>query len=196
VSFPSLAHTKIIGVGHKARQGKDLAASLLEELAPGRVRRFACADALYAHCRIAHGMTKKDSVLLQDVGLNWRERDPDVWVRACLWSIQNWDADARGPQVAVITDVRFPNEAAAILNLGGALIRIRRIVNGEEAFATDRPRDHISETALDDFPWPHAVDNDGTVEEFKAQLDKLARRLAPAVFGPDEDTILMLKDVA
>lgn len=181
--IPPLVHTKIIGIGHKARQGKDLAASLLEELAPGRVRRFPCSAGLYAYCRIRHGMTRKDPPLLQDVGLNWRQRDPDIWVRCALWAIHDWDQDARGPQVALITDVRFPNEAAAVLNTGGQLVRIVRSQGGEPVRATDRPLDHPSETALDDFPWPITIENSGSIAAFAGQIAGYAQRLAPAVFG-------------
>jgi hypothetical protein len=183
MSLPTLAHTRIIGLGHKARQGKDTAASLLEKMAPGRVRRFPFSAALYAHCRIAHGMTRKDPPLLQDVGLNWRERDPDVWVRAALWAIADWDADARETQIAVIPDVRFPNEAATLLSLGALLLRIRRIVNGEPFLAADRPLNHESEIALDDFPWPCAIDNDGSIDTLAANLGWVVRPWAPAVFG-------------
>ncbi len=181
--LPVLHHTKIIGLGHKARQGKDLVASILERYGEGRVRRFACSDALYAHCMVAHGMTQKDAVLLQDVGVAMRGRDPDIWVRCCFWMIKRWDDDARGAQLAVIPDIRFPNEARAVQTVGGQLIRIRRFVDNQPFVASDRPATHISETALDDFPWPMTIDNDGEVADLEDHLYYRVRPLFPAVFG-------------
>ena len=63
----------------------------------------------------------------------------------------------------VITDVRFPNEAWAIKDRGGKLIRVERNTN-----LIDH---HISETALDDFTqWDRVIDNNGTLEELKDQV--------------------------
>jgi len=186
LEIPPLKQTTIIGLGSKARQGKDYAAKVLERLAPGRARRFALADVLYAYCRIQYGMEEKDPILLQEVGLNFRQRDPDVWVRACLWHIQTWDADATGPQVAVIPDIRFPNEAEMVLRAGGHLVRIERYVdrNGTRFVADDRPADHPSEIALDDYNWPHTLVNvDGELEEFARRVEDVALLLVPAVFS-------------
>jgi hypothetical protein len=176
-------HTAIIGFGHRARQGKDSAVIALEAFGAGRVRRFAFSDALYAVCRVQHGMRVKDAPLLQDVGLSYRERDPDVWVRACFDAIAAWDADASGPQVAVIPDVRFPNEAEAVLRQGGHLVRVRRWIGGVPYVATDRPADHPSELALSTYPWPHTIDNDnGDLLGFTLSVQALAARLLPEIF--------------
>ena len=56
----------------------------------------------------------------------------------------------------VITDVRFPNEAEAILRRNGILVRI----DGTRLTDSKRNLNHISETALDDWPhWNHRFDN-------------------------------------
>jgi hypothetical protein len=67
----------------------------------------------------------------------------------------------------IITDVRFPNEAEAILKRQGVLIRVNRKkyveYNGEQVEALDV---HPSETGLDDFGgFHHVIDNNGTIEE-------------------------------
>jgi hypothetical protein len=181
--IPALHHTTIIAVGHKARQGKDEVIKAMERLAPGgRTRRFGFSDALYAVCRVQHGMTVKDPVLLQDVGQNWRERDPLTWVRACLWTIHAWDTEASGPQVAFIGDCRHVNEAETVKELGGHVIRVRRFTHGLPFVAPDRPADHISETALDDYAWPFTIENNSSLSALRSEAQLLAMGLVPQVF--------------
>jgi hypothetical protein len=74
------------------------------------------------------------------------------------------------PGPAVITDVRFPNEATAILTSSpvGRIVRVTRPGLPE----TDL---HISETALDAIAAYYPVMNDGTVADLHAQADVIAR---------------------
>jgi hypothetical protein len=182
LTLPTLKHTTVIGFGHRARQGKDEAVRALEAFGAGRVRRFAIADALYAVCRVQHGMRVKDAPLLQRVGYEMRQRDEGVWTRACLDAIAAWDADAHAPQVACIPDIRFENEANAARELGH-LIRIRRFVDGQPFVANDRPADHPSEIALQDYTWPNTIDNvDGDLLGFTLAVQGLAATLVPSVF--------------
>jgi len=74
--------------------------------------------------------------------------DQDVWVNATLSQYHeisgvDW----------VITDVRFPNEAAGIKAKGGFVIRVERPGLPQ----TDL---HPSETALDDYPFDWTIHND------------------------------------
>ena len=79
----------------------------------------------------------------------------------------------------IITDVRFPNEAQAILDKGGILIRVNRklVVGGDDYGYTKvsvnqaekdgiiKPQ-HESEIALDSYDKFHyVIDNDGTIKE-------------------------------
>lgn len=90
---------------------------------------------------------------------------PDTWVDLAASRI-----DARtGP--LVLTDVRFPNEAKAISDRGGYLVRIVRPGQDEGDL-------HPSETALDDYPVNLVIDNDSTLEEFLAKARIVARYLA------------------
>lgn len=70
---------------------------------------------------------------------------PDTWVNATFASynaaIDNW----------IITDTRFPNEAVAVKERGGVLLRVNR--------NTDTG-DHPSETALDDYQFDYLIQND------------------------------------
>jgi hypothetical protein len=70
----------------------------------------------------------------------------------------------------IITDVRFPNEAQAIVDRGGIMIRINR---------TDKSRinaDHPSETALDNWDgFNYIIDNNGTIEDLHAHAEAILK---------------------
>jgi hypothetical protein len=174
-TWPIYQQTLILGLGHRARQGKDLVTRLLQQVYPGRVFRVAMADALKAHARIAHGMTVKDGPLLQRLGVEARETDPDVWVRAAAWTIAELDADATSRQVVCVPDVRFENEWAFVETAGGVLCKVERFcADGTPFVAADRPVDHISETALAGAPWPHVLRaRDGDLGTLRAGAVKL-----------------------
>lgn len=94
-------------------------------------------------------------VLLQRFGTDAiRAIDDDFWVRTTRQQIEALRAD--GP--VVVTDVRFPNEADAIREAGGYLVRVTR--PGTES----EPGAHASETALDDYPEDIVVPNIGTLD--------------------------------
>lgn len=100
------------------------------------------------------GMTVRE--FLQRLGTD-AVRDtlhPDAWVVALF-------ADFDPSDRWVVTDVRFPNEAQAIKDRGGVVVRIKR---GSPVNA------HPSETALDDWPFDHVIDNTGTLDDLKNKL--------------------------
>ncbi len=105
--------------------------------------------------------------LLQEYGTQVRRSDSPTY-----WSEQ-WTLRVKGaaPLIAA-PDVRFPNEAEALAQVGGVLWRIVRpgTVKGE----------HESETLMDGWRWWDAViQNDGTLEDLWAKVDALmAERMA------------------
>lgn len=64
----------------------------------------------------------------------------------------------------IITDTRFPNEAEAIKNKDGIIIRVVRKGQNSDV--------HVSETALDSWEFDHVIYNDGTIDDLikKVQL--------------------------
>jgi len=66
-----------------------------------------------------------------------RRLSPDAWVRATLAKIQR-----ASPDIALLTDVRFPNEVEGIKAAGGKVIRLTRVPWADG---------HLSEMALDDY---------------------------------------------
>ena len=141
---------RIVGLGYKARQGKNtVARGIIQHCATQEIyaKEYGFATALKAYCRVL-GMRKKDGQLLQTVGTDvFRHLNPDIWVRVLMDTIEEDQ-----PDVAIITDMRFPNEVEAIKAQNGLVVRVSRInPNGTTWIADDRPADHSSEIALDGF---------------------------------------------
>lgn len=81
----------------------------------------------------------------------------------------------------IITDCRFPNEAKAIKDRGGVIIRVNRnppeIIEWEKearAKGIIFEEEHPSETALDGWGFDYVIDNDGNMEEL---VDKVKEML-------------------
>lgn len=174
-TWPYLSDTLIIGFGHKARHGKDTAAqAILDQYGQLGVRRYAFSLGFKAVARAMFGMTTKDPQLLQVLGTDvFRRKDPDVWIRTLHFTIHE---DA--PKVALITDVRFPNEAEWIRSQGGIVIKVERIdENGLSYLSGDRNPLHESETALDHYSsWNYTIRTDRV---------ELLREAAKAIFVGD-----------
>lgn len=101
-------------------------------------------------CQLINTITNRE--LLQKIGQGFREiLDPDIWVKTLFSSYKesdNW----------LITDVRMPNEAKAIKDRNGILIKINRNTGYND--------NHISETALDGYSdWDYIISNDGSLDD-------------------------------
>ena len=75
----------------------------------------------------------------------------------------------------IITDVRFPNEAKAIKDKGGILIRCERTYYTEDKrykIGFDPfEKEHPSETALDSYKdWDYVIKNDGSLEDLLTKV--------------------------
>ena len=144
----------IIGISGKKGSGKDTFASLLaNELLKVKLKAFA--DNLKKCCAIisnqhewnfysqdcknkkAGFLSMTNRELMQKFGDLTRQIDSDIWIKLAL-DINNVNTD-----VLIITDVRFKNEAKAIKDKGGILIRIE-----SDRSETDS---HISEIDLDSY---------------------------------------------
>jgi hypothetical protein len=195
--------TRVVGLSGYARSGKDTAAQVL--LAAGwerrsfadRLREFLLAlDPIVFEDEEGIGWRMSDVVghlgwedakdqseevrrLLQRCGTEAGRKvlGEDVWVNATLGDIGTVMYGLRGAPPVVITDVRFPNEARAVQDLGGMVIRVNRPGIGPKT-APDGTV-HSSETALDDWPFDAVIENDGTLEELE-HLVALTVGLIPA----------------
>ena len=164
--------TFVIGLGHKARHGKDTAAEHIIRQTKGAARRYSFGTGLYAVARALFNMTEKDAPLLQALGTEvGRRHDNDRWVRTTYWQIK----DDR-PRIALLPDVRFPNEAEFVKSLGGILIKVSRFnTDGTPFVTTDRDPNHPSEISLDSFNgWDYVINApSGRMDHLRERVDDI-----------------------
>ena len=104
---------------------------------------------------------------------------PNIWVNALfadypkrILKLQNATTIINNEVNWIITDVRFPNEADAILERDGILIRLTRTTEVSEEVAN-----HPSETALDNYKkFTFIIDNKGTEEELYAKVYNILKQ--------------------
>lgn len=171
----------IVGLAGYAGSGKDTFADALELLGwhhakfAGLLKDVALAVDPYVEVDDLTGFVRL-SDLVADVGWTKAKRSADVrrflqrlgtdGVRRHLgediWVDATMDALSKIDGCIVISDVRFPNEAQAIHDAGGVVVRIERPgfgpVNG-----------HESESALDFWEFDVVIHNDGSVADLVAQ---------------------------
>jgi len=154
--YKPIENVFVIGVGHKARHGKDSTANYIVKETRGQARIFSFADDVYALARQL-GMQGKDPVVLQALGTEVGRRiEEDRWVKALYNNLL-----VKRPTIAVIPDCRFPNEVKLVKDLGGVTIKVSRFNgDGTPFVATDRNPNHPSEIALDNYTdWDYALSN-------------------------------------
>jgi hypothetical protein len=107
---------------------------------------------------------------MQIIGTDiFRKLDPDVWVKATISKIVR-----EKPDIAIITDCRFPNEVESIQNIGGKVLRLTRNPHNS---------DHLSESILDKdkFDWSkfdYVIDNvDSSIYDQVSQIKTLLENL-------------------
>lgn len=191
-TLPHLPLPRLIGLNGRARSGKDTAANFLVK--DYGYTKVAWADALRACAKAINPIVGWDRLgpvrwaqLFDELGYEAAKDDPqygpefrrvlltlgteagrnvlgeNVWVNALLDKL---DPDKR----YVIADTRFANEAEAVSERGGAVIRIVR---------DGLPRiDHPSETSLDLWEFDAVVINNGTLDDFYYELERSLSDLA------------------
>ncbi len=150
---------EIVGLSGKAGSGKDHIAQTV--LLPLGYTQFSLAYHLKVWI-IARGLATWEEVfitkpphvrkLLQEEGTE-RGRNVfgnDIWCQtAGLW--MRVLAENSGITKFVIPDVRFPNEVEFIQGMGGQVWRIHAPQRTDNSSLTKEAREHISETALDQY---------------------------------------------
>lgn len=166
---------RLIGISGYARSGKDsLAKALVDRHG---YERIAFADVLKD---LAVAIDPVLATRVASVG--WEVAKRRAWVRSRLQVIGVAARDVLGEDVwvdaawrrlvsdglYVVSDCRFPNEARRVTASGGPVVRVRRPGYGAA-------NDHISEVALDDWPFDVVVDNDGSLEDLNVAADLLVQ---------------------
>ena len=108
--------------------------------------------------------------MMQTLGTEWgRSLDTELWVRVAAVTLGLDDLPNSSPvhDRIVLTDVRFPNEAAWIRSLGGYTWRV---VRPAPAVA-----EHVSEQHINQLPSDLSIDNSGTLEDLHDEVDFFAR---------------------
>lgn len=94
---------------------------------------------------------------------------PTIWVDACMRTVDNALA---GGNTVVITDMRFDNEAEAVIARGGIVIKLCRTEGGLEGAAAA----HSSEAGVSPHLIAEQIHNTGTKDALYAMLDAALAR--------------------
>lgn len=171
----------LIGLAGKARVGKDTAGDFLER--EYGLKRYAFAQPIKKAVEVMFSLSpmflegelkeqdldtlgRSPRYLMQTLGTEWGRKmvHPDVWLKAGEMWLENQvlacdlaDVPFHG---AVITDVRFENEAQWIREHGGVVLHIYR----DDAIQVN---EHVSEAGVQlQGDVDYMIENNGTVEQF------------------------------
>ena len=191
-----MKNSYIIGCSGHKNSGKDYFYKLFQEIhmdkyitpycipkyIPYECKKFA--GKLKTICSLLTGLdieyfynNKLYNIILPQFNMNIREFQQKVGTEALRMNVHEniWVSalfsDYTEDSKWMITDVRFPNEAIAIKDRNGILIRIERpSLNNEDS--------HPSEIGLDDYKdWDYIIINDGTEDDYKNKIEKLMKEL-------------------
>lgn len=114
----------------------------------GKEKALPHSNVVGRHTDLRPPMTVRQA--LQWYGTDFRRaQDPAYWLKALRSMIDAYAQHAVGGSVLiVIDDVRMPDEAALVLELGGKLVRL----DPYPGWAPGEHAGHITETALDTWP--------------------------------------------
>jgi hypothetical protein len=155
----------LIGFGHRARQGKSYAARIISEVAGAlgleariysvgdEVQRWCAQRGMIPHNKPREALTVHELSLLGHYGWALRQENEDVWISRVLGRIRE---DA--PDVALIPNVRYPNEARRMTEREGVNVLVERFnADGSRFIAPDRDPNIASETSLDFWNWDYRL---------------------------------------
>lgn len=179
----------IIGLGFKARAGKDTVAAQL-------VNDYAFAQESFAY-------PLKEYIGRQICGFNdkqlygaWKETPDSEWGMTPRQMLQLIGTDAlrkvvhddfwvipmkrklkehiRNDRHVVISDVRFLNEISMIRSMGGSVVRVNR-EHPDKITGFDK---HSSEFELETYDaWDYSITNNGTLEELYSKVDDMIHHI-------------------
>lgn len=133
---------------------------------PSLVERKLEGDLKEAPCEYLCGKTPRHA--MQTLGNEWgRDCISDtLWVDTLKRRAHIYDS-------LVVSDMRYPNECAAILSWGGLTLR----VDASLRVPRNGHSDHPSETAIDTLPVHQVVDNNGPPEFLRAAVNDVIARI-------------------
>ena len=167
-----------IMISGKKGSGKDEAVKFLISKYGGQSMSFAkpIYDMMY-FCQTVMGMDRfKDREFLTTMGDFFRAKDPDIFINRCFYLASNQDPDKN----IYISDGRYENELDGGKEAGFSIIQV---VSNDNIRQIRRPNEsivdsHSSENGYpDDYPFDITIPNNGTLEQFHAELDKFVQSL-------------------
>jgi hypothetical protein len=190
----------IIGINGYAGSGKDTVGEIIKQLQPTerwRIKKFAgklkdvasiilgiptlmFEDQQFKEKNLPqiwsnHGLPMTVRDFLQRLGTDALREGlhPNTWVNALMTDYggtYDIDTDSTIYPNWIITDCRFPNEAHAIKNAGGIIIRVNR--PGIHAINS-----HPSEVALDHWVYDYVIDNDDSLSQLQKKVEKVLKQV-------------------
>lgn len=121
----------------------------------------------------------KDRKLLQWLGTDWG-RDtisPTLWVDLWKANVEMAMGGFSSNEVVTCDDVRFDNEAQAVRDMGGVVVRITSSRNGERIDTGAGIKNHASEAGISEKFVDFTIDNSDTEIVFIEKLDALLKTL-------------------
>jgi dephospho-CoA kinase len=195
----SNANVKKLAICGELRAGKSLLTGMLVN--KYRFQPFAFGDALKRQAHAAFPWiprNPKPRALYQSFGQAVRglpvEAAADVWIDHCMRDIDDFIKRARAQTYAdpstlqqprvVVSDLRQPNEYAALRAEGFTIIRVTaplelRLQRAREAGDefTEADAKHDTETHVSGFDVDYELTNDGAVSDLEAKVDAIMREL-------------------
>jgi hypothetical protein len=191
----------IIGLSGYAKSGKDTVAEIIREIQPEKWEIKKFSGKLKQIASILLGMPEhlfenqdfKSEMLGEEWWKNYGDfyhqttvRDflqllgtdairnglhTNAWVNALMADYKPRKMDQYNPSNWIVTDVRFPNEAEAIKDRGGVIIRIDR--PGVEPVNA-----HPSEIALDNWDFDYKIANVSDLVSLKQTVEVLLNKIS------------------
>ena len=164
----------LIGISGKKRSGKDTVGEIMLEWLQGNLgtaARVAFADQLKEEVARATGVSleqiESDKVrwrpILQWWGVEFRRHyfGQDYWLRKMVEKLLTMDEE-----FAVVTDVRFRDEADYIRASGGFVVRVERETGLQDG--------HVSELNLDGYDdFDYVLNNHKDIDSLELKVDRV-----------------------
>jgi hypothetical protein len=166
---------KIILFSGKSQHGKDQSATFLKEIMEvdnKKVLIMHYADLLKYLCKqVFEWNGVKDELgrsQLQRVGTDViRKQNPDYWVSFISNFLKMFPEEF---DYVLIPDTRFPNEVQRMIEDGWDVFSVRVNRTDFENNLTEEQKNHISETALDNYKFDYYIDTVSGLDILKQRL--------------------------
>ena len=165
---------KVLCISAKAQHGKDTAAGLIKEYLESFGKRVLIthyADLVKFVCKNYFNWDgqkdEKGRTLLQYVGTDViSSQQPSYWVDFVISILKFFENDW---DYVLIPDCRYPIEATRMAeNFDTSVLRVER--PNFESGLTQKQKQHVSETSMDNYFFDAIIYNDSTLETFKEKL--------------------------